>query len=193
MGGTSVSEEEADGSDETTDAGDRARERVMEAMERSAEVYGLNRSYGRLYGVLYFADEALSLDDLVAESGYAKSTVSNAMSTLEGMHMVHRRSKPGEGKRVFFEAERDFWRILQDFLRQQVRREADIMGRALTDAEELLEAAPDTERNQRDLQRVRQLRRLFERSESVLDFLTRLPVDRLRSIVAGFADQTSDE
>ncbi|MFC4549153.1 MULTISPECIES: GbsR/MarR family transcriptional regulator [Halorussus] len=185
-GGTEVA-------DETTSTSDEARERVVEAMERSAEVYGLNRSYGRLYGVLYFADGALSLDELVEESGYAKSTVSNAMGTLERLHVVHRRTKPGEGKRVFFEAERDFWRIFQELLRQQARRELQIMGRALTEAEDLLEAAPDTDRARRDLRRVRRLKRMYDRGERTLDFLTRLPLERLRSLVGQLTGESGEK
>lgn len=185
-GGTEVA-------DETTSASDGARERVVEAMERSAEVYGLNRSYGRLYGALYFADGALSLDELVEESGYAKSTVSNAMGTLERLHVVHRRTKPGEGKRVFFEAERDFWRIFQELLRQQARRELQIMGRALTEAEDLLEAAPDTDRTRRDLRRVRRLKRMSDRGERTLDFLTRLPLERLQSLVGQLTGESGEK
>ncbi|MFB6176837.1 MAG: GbsR/MarR family transcriptional regulator, partial [Halobaculum sp.] len=98
-----------------------AREKIVEAMERSAEIYGLNRSYGRLYGLLFFADEPVSLDELVAESGYAKSTVSTAMKDMERLHLVYRRSIPGEGKKAFFEAERDFWTVFQEFLRREVQ------------------------------------------------------------------------
>lgn len=97
------------GADEREHAVESARETVVEAMARSAEVYGLRRSYGRLYGILYYSPDARSLDDLVERSGYAKSTASTAMRALERFHVVHRRSIPGEGKRAFFEAERDRW------------------------------------------------------------------------------------
>lgn len=159
-----------------------ARERVIEAIERSAEIYGLKRSYGRLYGILFFEPEQLSLDELVDRSGYAKSTVSNAMGTLERFHMVHRRSVPGEGKRAYFEAERDLWYVFQQFLQQEIRREIKTMTRALEDAEELLEAS-DTERADRDLERVRRLKRVYDRSETVVDLLSRLSLSRLQSLV----------
>jgi DNA-binding transcriptional regulator GbsR (MarR family) len=164
-----------------------ARERVVEGFERSAEIYGLNRSYGRLYGVLFFAHEPLSLDELAEESGFAKSTVSTAMKELERFHMVHRRSIEGEGKRAFFEAERDFWHILKQFLDREVRREIDTMTRALDDAEAALEAA-DGERASRDLERVRELQRVYSRSEAFVDLVTRAPSDRLRSAFEQFAD-----
>ena len=49
---------------------DIARERVIESLEQSAEVYGLSRSSGRIYGVLYFADGPLSIPELVERTGY---------------------------------------------------------------------------------------------------------------------------
>lgn len=159
-----------------------ARERVIEAIERSAELYGVKRSYGRLYGILFFEPEPLSLDELVDRSGYAKSTVSNAMGALERFHMVHRRSIPGHGKRAYFEAETDLWYVFQQFLQQEVRREMEIMSRALEDAEELLEAS-DADRADRDLERVRRLKRVYDRSETVVDLLSRLSLSRLRELL----------
>ncbi|WP_135821342.1 GbsR/MarR family transcriptional regulator [Halostella litorea] len=168
---------------DTDDGGvEAARERVIAAMERSAEVYGFKRSYGRLYGLLFFAEEPRSLDDLVEESDYAKSTVSTAMSALERYHLVHRRSMPGEGKRAYFEAETDFWRVFQEFLRNEVLREVTVMSRALSEAEAELEAA-DTERAARDLEKVRRLRRMYDRSETMIDALTGSSFDRLTDLV----------
>ena len=159
-----------------------AREEVIEAMARSAEVYGAKRSYGRLFGILYFASEPLSLDELVEESGYAKSTVSTAMSTLERFHLVQRRSMPGEGKRAFFEAQDDFWYVFQQFLDQQVRREIEMMSRALEAAEMVLEEA-DREDAERDLEKVRTLRETYDRSERLVDIVTSERLDRLASLI----------
>jgi DNA-binding transcriptional regulator GbsR (MarR family) len=161
-----------------------AREEVIEAMARSAEVYGIKRSYGRLYGVLYFADGPLSLDDLVERSGYAKSTVSTAMNSLERFHLARRRSVPGEGKKVYFEAERDIWYVFREFLDQQVRREIRLMNRALEDAEEQLAAADAGE----DLERVRELQEVYRRSEQLIDMLTSDRVDQLSALAERFGD-----
>ncbi len=184
-----------------------ARERVITAFERSAEIYGLNRSYGRLYGLLYFADGPASLDQLVDASGYAKSTVSTALKDMERLHLVYRRSIPGEGKKAFYEAERDFWTVVREFLRREVQREIDTVSRALADAEETLEAAAEgervdtvggdggsagaddgrsevnDERIERDLRRVRELRRMYDRSERIVRLLTGSSVDRLAGLL----------
>jgi DNA-binding transcriptional regulator GbsR (MarR family) len=169
-----------------------AEETVIDAFARSAEVYGASRSLGRLYGELFFADEPLSLDELVDRSGYAKSTVSTAMSTLERFHLVQRRSLQGEGKRAFFEAERDFWYVVREFLQNEVRREVTVMTRALDEAAEQL-AEADGDRAERDLERVEQLRSVYGRSERYLDLLASTPVDRLRSLLDRGLGRTSDD
>lgn len=173
------------GSDRGLDAHeevDNAREEVIEAMERSAEIWGLNRSYGRLYGLLFFAEGPVSLDSLVEESGYAKSTVSTAMKEMQRLHMVHRRSIPGEGKKAFYEAERDFWTVLQEFLRREVQREIDTMTRSLESAEDHLEAV-DSDQAQQDLEKIRDLQRMYHRSQQLVNILTSSSIDRLTGLI----------
>jgi len=165
-----------------SDPAAQAREEVVEAMARAAEAYGVKPSYGRLYGLLFFAPDPLSLDELVKRSDYAKSTVSTAMSQLERYHLVHRRSIPGEGKKAYFEAEMDLWHVFQQFLNQEVRSEIRIMSRALDDAAERLREA-DTERAEADLRKVERLRELYGRAETALNLVTSSSLDRL---VQGF-------
>ena len=171
------------------EAVEAAREQVIEGMARSAEIYGLNRSYGRLYGVLYFADEPLSLDELVERSGYAKSTISNAMGTMEHLHMVYRRTVPGTGKRAYFEAETDFWYMLQQLMQQEVKREIQTMTRSLDEAEETLDEAPESADVAADLERIRDLRRMARQGNRLLDLLSRLPIDRLLAFASRFRDE----
>lgn len=159
-----------------------ARETVIEALERSADIYGLNRSYGRLYGLLYFADEPVSLDALVEESGYAKSTVSTAMQDMERMHLVYRRSIPGEGKKAFYEAERNFWTVVQEFLRREVQREITVMTNALEEAKQSLEEADDPQA-QEDLEKIQDLEQMYEQSQHLVNILTGSSVNRLTGLL----------
>lgn len=177
-----MSDPGADDGDDVSEEVSAARERVIEALARSADVYGFNRSYGRLYGILYFADEPVSLDELVDRSGYAKSTVSSAMKDMARFHMVYRQSIPGEGKKAFYEAERDFWTIIQEMIRGEFQREVTIMTRALEDAEASLEDA-DSEQAQRDLEKIRQLQQIYRRGQQFIDLFTSTSIERLTELV----------
>lgn len=165
----------------------RAREEIIEAMADSAELYGTQRSVGRLYGRLYFAGEPRSLDDLAAESGYAKSTVSTAMSELERAQLVDRRSIPGEGKRVFFEAEADLWRAFQQFLDTTARQEIETMSGALEEAAQLLDA-DGSEQADEDLAQIHQLQETYDQFALLLELLTGESLEALLAV----ADKESE-
>jgi DNA-binding transcriptional regulator GbsR (MarR family) len=153
---------------------------VIESMERSAEVYGLSRSAGRVYGVLYFAESPLSIPELVDETGYAKSTISNVTRKLTRIGLIRRRSSGGGGRRVRFEPERDLWFVLRDVFRQYLRREMDLTRRTLDGAldrlEDLDERDADEDLDERDvsddLERVRELQDTYGEFQTLLDLAT---------------------
>lgn len=159
-------------SDETA----TARERVIESMEQSAEVYGLSRSAGRIYGVLYFATEPLSIPELVEETGYAKSTVSNVTRTLTRIGLVHRRSSAGGGRRVQFAAEREVWFILQDVFQQYILRETQATIRTLRRAEERLPA----DAGGQDRERIAELLASYEDLQETIELASSFSLAELR-------------
>lgn len=147
---------------------DAVREDVIESIERSAEVYGLSRSAGRVFGVLYFADEPLSIPELVEETGYAKSTISNVTRKLTRIGMTHRRSSEGGGRRVRFTPESDVWFIIQDVFRQYVHREMEVTQRALDRALRELDGL-ESEGVVTDRERIQELRDIYGQLQSLLE------------------------
>lgn len=119
------------------------REDVIQSMERSAEVYGLSRSAGRVFGVLYFAEDPLTIGELVDRTGYAKSTISNVTRRLTRIGMLRRLSSQGGGRKVQFEAETNVWFILQDVFQQYVAREMQASLRTFNRAERRLDDLDD--------------------------------------------------
>lgn len=144
------------------------REDVIESIERSAEVYGLSRSAGRVYGVLYFAEEPLSIPELVKETGYAKSTISNVTRKLTRIGMIHRRSSEGGGRRVRFAPETDLWFIVQDVFQQHVRREMQMTQRTLARALQQLDTLND-QNSQDDRERISELAATYEQLQTLLE------------------------
>lgn len=149
---------------------DRAavRETVIESMERSAEVYGLSRSAGRVYGVLYFADAPLSIPELVDETGYAKSTISNVTRRLTRIGLVRRRSSAGGGRRVEFEPERDLWFVVREVAQQYLHREMSVTQRTLSRALDRL-AELDDPAAADDTDRVRALQATYDELQTLLE------------------------
>lgn len=153
-----------------------ARERVIESMEQSAEVYGLSRSAGRIYGVLYFATEPLSIPELVTETGYAKSTVSNVTRKLTRIGLIHRRSSDGGGRRVQFSAEREVWFVLQNVFQQYILRETQATIRTLRRAENALPDDAETHEHRR----IDDLLRTYEDLQEILELTAEFSAAELR-------------
>ncbi|MFC6873505.1 GbsR/MarR family transcriptional regulator [Halobellus marinus] len=162
---------------------DLARERIIESLEQSAEVYGLSRSAGRIYGVLYFAPDPLSIPELVEETGYAKSTVSNVTRTLTRIGLIHRRSSEGGGRRVQFTAEREIWFILQDVFQQYIQREIQTTLRTIRRAEEQLSDSEASE-----AERIRDLQATYEDLEEIIELASNLSAAELREALETYEE-----
>jgi DNA-binding transcriptional regulator GbsR (MarR family) len=78
-----------------------------------AEADGLPRIAGRLFGTLLLSPEPRCLDDLAAELGVSKASVSTDCRRLHERGIVERVPMPGD--------RRDFYRLAPDFLAQIVR------------------------------------------------------------------------
>lgn len=161
-----------------------ARERVIESMEQSAEVYGLSRSAGRIYGELYFAEAPLSIPELVDKTGYAKSTISNVTRTLTRIGLIHRRSSEGGGRRVQYTAEREIWFILQDVFQGYIQREIQTTLRTIQRAQAQLPAETDTE-----LERIEELQETYEDLEEIITLASELSATELRDALESYAEK----
>jgi len=142
------------------------RETVIESMEQSAEMYGLSRSAGRVYGVLYFAAEPLSIPELVERTGYAKSTISNVTRRLTRIGLLRRRSSGGGGRRVQFEPEPNLWFVVQDVCQQHVAREVGSTRRTLD------RALTRLDEDDKAYERIAELATTYEELETLLDLAT---------------------
>lgn len=159
----------------STEEHDALKEDVIESMERSAEVYGLSRSAGRVYGELYFAEESLSIPELVENTGYAKSTISNVTRQLTRIGLIRRRSSGGGGRRVEFEPVTDLWFVIQDVLGQYVQREMSTTQRTLEQALDQLEAREESTTIQQE--RLQELEETYENLETLVELATRHSMD----------------
>ena len=154
----------------------QVQERYAEAVAHIAANYGVNPLLGRLYGLLVLAPESLSLDELAAAVGAAKSTVSVAMRTLETYRAVQRHWRKGD-RRDFYAARTDFSAILQDWYRLFFRPELDGMQQANALARRALAARsagsdwPDSDGREQLLARLGQMDAMNDLCRAWLDQL----------------------
>jgi DNA-binding transcriptional regulator GbsR (MarR family) len=119
---------------------DAAREHFTQAMSRIAHFWGFPQAMGALYAAIYLAPEPSSLDELVAEVGVSKGTVSTNVRALERLGMVHRHLRVGD-RRDYYVAETDFWLIVRGILRQREQTEFDLALRMVGESLDMLSPA----------------------------------------------------
>lgn len=144
-------------------------ETVIQALEDVADVYGFRQSYARIYGTLYFQTEPTTMDELVEGTGFAKSTVSDALNALEELHMVYSEKKEGHGKTKFYTAEEDLEEVMQKFMENQASREIEIMLEALEEAKE--QADDDSS----EYRKIENLQSFYQRSKKFLKVMMKVP------------------
>jgi DNA-binding transcriptional regulator GbsR (MarR family) len=74
---------------------------IVDACIQWARIKGYRPSTGFLMGLTVVAKEPISLDELVLETGYSKSTVSSNMNLLENLRLVRRIVIPGDKRHLY--------------------------------------------------------------------------------------------
>jgi len=77
------------------------RKHILNACVQWARARGYSDAAGVLWSLVVLAKESISLDELVAETGYSKSTVSVNMRLLENLGLVKRIVIPGDKRHVY--------------------------------------------------------------------------------------------
>jgi len=132
-----------------------------------ARIRGYSDSTGLLRGLVTLAKEPMSLDELVQETGYSKSTVSSNMNLLENLKLVKRIVVPGD-KRHIYETITNPEIIMAntlDTIEKEIRLFSDALDR--TD-NELLTRSEETGYL---CERIAALRHLCKQGKKRIDFL----------------------
>jgi HTH-type transcriptional regulator, glycine betaine synthesis regulator len=76
-------------------------ETFIQTIARNMNLYGINPSVGRLYGVLYFSDHSMTLDDMREALSMSKTSMSTGVRVLSDMKMVESIHKKGIRKDLY--------------------------------------------------------------------------------------------
>lgn len=86
--------------------------------------WGINRTVGQVYALLYASDGPLSADEIVAALGVSRSNVSMSLKELQSWELVRLQHKPGD-RREYFSTPEDIWQIVRTLAEQRRKREID--------------------------------------------------------------------
>lgn len=138
------------------------RKKVIESIATTMDLYGVNHSFGQLYGIMYFEDRPMTLEEMKDYMQMSKSNMSYAVRSLTESKMIYKLDEKKDRKDQYV-AETDFFRTFRNFFGAKLQREVDVMlgsiREVVPDLSEIVlaqETAPE-EREQalRDLHKLR--------------------------------------
>ncbi|WP_328802970.1 GbsR/MarR family transcriptional regulator [Saccharibacillus alkalitolerans] len=102
------------------------REKVIEAIATTMDLYGVNHSFGQLYGIMYFEDRPMTLEEMKDYMNMSKSNMSYAVRSLTESQMIYKLDEKKD-RRDQYVAETDFFRTFRNFFGAKLQREVDVM------------------------------------------------------------------
>ena len=86
--------------------------------------WGINRTVGQIYALLFTASRPLNADEIAEALGFSRSNVSIGLKELESWNLVKLSHQPGD-RREYFSAPDDVWSIFRTLAEERRRREID--------------------------------------------------------------------
>ncbi|ADG12775.1 transcriptional regulator, ArsR family [Methanocaldococcus infernus ME] len=131
---------------------------IIEMFSEIARVHGLSKSVGAIYGLLFYYERPMSLDEIVEELKISKGNASMSLKKLEELGFV---------KRTWIEGERkNFYQISESFssIKDIARRKHEII-------KSYYEKLKEENLDEKKLEKIRKMLILSEKILKVLEEL----------------------
>ncbi len=141
--------------------------------------WGINRTVGQIYAMLYVASRPLNADELGEALGFSRSNVSMGLKELQSWALVRLIHQPGD-RREYFQAPEDVWAIFRTLAAERRKREIDPTLSMLRDALMEQPSVPDDIHAQ---ERMRQMHAFIEMMTDWLDDVQKMDSETLASLM----------
>jgi DNA-binding transcriptional regulator GbsR (MarR family) len=95
--------------------------------------WGINRTVGQIYALLYVSAQPLNADEIGESLGFSRSNVSMGLKELQSWNLVKLIHQPND-RREYFQAPEDVWAIFRTLANERRKREIDPTLSMLRDA-----------------------------------------------------------
>ncbi|GIP33211.1 GbsR/MarR family transcriptional regulator [Paenibacillus sp. J2TS4] len=123
----------------------KARERVIESIGNNMDLYGITLSTGHLYGMMFFQDKPMTLDEMGQQMGMSKTTMSTGVRTLHDLKMVKKVWGKGSRKDLY-EVEQDWYQNFADYFvikwRHSLEMNLQVLKKSIHELKQLLAKDP---------------------------------------------------
>ena len=141
--------------------------------------WGINRTVGQIYALLFISSEPLNADDIVEKLGVSRSNVSMGLRELQAWNLVLLKHLPSD-RRDFFTTPDDVWQILRTLAEERKKREVDP---TLSVLREILMQKPADEGERHAQARMAEMHGLIEQLTTWYDDVKKLETDRLAMLL----------
>ncbi|WP_080876177.1 choline uptake/conversion transcriptional regulator CudC [Oceanobacillus timonensis] len=132
--------------------GEKNKEKISQAenlmvntFSETMDFYGVTPSVGRLYGMMYFKHQPITLDEMKEALGMSKPSMSTSVRKLQDIGIVQKVWQKGSRKDSFM-AEKNFFNYFSHFFGMKWEREVSMfMGNIKKAQEQLNEVMEDSE------------------------------------------------
>jgi DNA-binding transcriptional regulator GbsR (MarR family) len=136
--------------------------------------WGFPKGMGAIFAVLYLSPGALSLDELVTQTGLTKGAISTNVRGLARLGLIHQASQLGDRK-DYYAAETDFYRAVRAILQERRNRDFD---RAVETVRLTLEELRKGDQSDPEIaflvERLRAMKDFFDALDALVNAVTRL-------------------
>lgn len=141
--------------------------------------WGINRTVGQIYALLFVSEEPLNADDIGSLLGISRSNVSIGLKELQSWQLVRITRRPGD-RRDYFSSLGNIWDIFRTIAAERRRREVEP---TLTMLREALLAEPQTPEEAHAQARMREMYELAELANNWFDELQSLSPESLSQLM----------
>jgi DNA-binding transcriptional regulator GbsR (MarR family) len=141
--------------------------------------WGINRTVGQIYALLYVSSKPLNADDVGEALGFSRSNVSMGLKELQSWNLVRLNHQPND-RREYFQAPEDVWAIFRTLAAERRKREIDPTLSMLRDA---LMEQPSVEADIHAQERMRQMHGFIELMTDWLDDVQKMDSATLTSLM----------
>lgn len=117
---------------DTPETQEQIRGKIIDAIAQTMDLYGANYSFGQLYGIMFFEDKPMTLEEMKQHMNMSKSNMSYAVRSLMDSKMIMKLDEKQERKDLYV-AETDFFQAFQNFFAAKLQREIDVMLGAINE------------------------------------------------------------
>lgn len=86
--------------------------------------WGINRTVGQIYALLYLSEKSLNADQIVEALGFSRSNVAMGLKELSSMNLVKLKHIPSDRK-DYYATHEDIWEIVRNLAEERRKREVE--------------------------------------------------------------------